>query len=1811
MATVQALNPDGYLGACEIDMTVNPNFKFGSLTINCIGTCTVTHSGTLISVSNSFSASSSSRMDMMFIKLIAKEVHINVLAGHVHIYNGALTQLSDISTDNGDIVYQSLSSFTVLASNNFTFPCLYAPKVVSGSQPKEAFTKCLVVDQTGSGPMPCSVSYSLCTLGDTSCTSSPQMTLKSFRGNVFANLIPEESGYVPDDYQYIMANGTGEILFDKKSNISLTQFNKNFASTALADQMLIVKFGNFECFSTASATFLGATNPAYIAVRPWFMSFFSASLLMGGVSTFTDSPIPGFCPFRTSLTFNDLGEYKSLIMNNIQTPSGKFDISLTYSSNFPQFEEASTKQAGFRGTHGPVQIFDIIPNKDGDYFLTQKNLDGYITLEMTVIVSLLLCFLMGVLFEYILIILLLALLENFMNKTKHLKEYLKRGGDISKTAVRALTTNINSDDIAKTETGNRSDFPIVKLINMLPSQYMLMDLLVRELKGYIFTSSQEFFKLLFIEVEENSIDDTFKPIQYAVIKELYEKICFLNQTAEDDLKSEGNLKYLNKIGFSFETLKDSTTQVLRKVKWVLPTQKKDMTSVPNDISSFEQFFRRKVETTEFDEDMIDFEEFKKKYEAWCTENKLEPIVITRTMLFDIFGVVSDKKEVSFLKRSMESQQESKTYYNVSIDRVEKEIEILKAGSESKKKLPREKGEKKRFDYFPFLLDLISVGSHILVISFLVAIPIILPFFVEVEYNKYSISDYNYGISYDDLLKAPYLLLRKATTCSKITWAFCIIGITYWCFAFIDLLSYYIYTPLRYAGFSEMGKAQEDIPGWAKVIQKISWVYVLLILMVVAMYICLILVWALLGAILNPNAYLAYASGASTLVTFVTAKYSEFMKMFTMGVKGLQDKLMEKFKSFATDMMKKILSSLNLENTEMGKALTDAAQSDDPLGNLKSRAAAVVGNTPLGKQLASFGLDINQAMAIAQGDMTAVAELAAKQGIPPPIVNIIVALVKGNKQRVIECIEEIAKTIQIPPVVVRLGQSMLSINNEKSVTSLVSLITLEWADFIKANLPQGERSPTFDLIKEILPQLILALNDLKKEEEEVFVETLEKMNTYVITAMKKIVEIEMMKDPNAKFKYFTKGDLPKFAIPPFVLNALELHKMYGSEGGQINLATIQKALFVLLETFSKVNKKILSFIFMIINEGLEGSSTGGEQTYIYSRTEQYELIKFIETELGLPSSLLQLIWKIWKEDYVCDQDMIDELTDILKKLSRGIKKDFVKFAFDLLPLMNLTSGKRSIVLESAKFGVKTEYARIVALIGKMDKDFEIIDKVIDGPVIRQIGEKVHISPQLMKGIILFVSGYYSHAPVTGFIEDVCLRAKIKPNYAPMVLSIIVALVSNDCHELLPSLHLLGIKESQWILLGKKMLHPMNIPDKYFVELKLDLEEPAIKFRNAIDVNDKEMWERWLGELKDLLSGYSKTAKERAKKAAEDAKLEGNYVLKEVKKEEEVKEEENEEGKEEGNEEGKEEKKVDVNDVKVGVKEQKEGDNQISAALKDKRERVKRFLNIDSGDTNQELVKELLINCPILPKSEREKINQLVENITKVSQIKDLTWLSDISLMERAMKTITNDLQYEGKFFQGLFDFIHMRSKETFLEGAKNIMDYVLTPTEIKPFMKYMANVYEKQSGLENAERVVGILADKFKIPTVILSKIILPSLRGGKTYQIEDVYLLLNQFGLNVEDKDAFTLNFGNISLSSEDIRYYLSGIVVHDPRAFIQFSSALKVPPSLLALFSGSLDLSPYDKIKKIVKCYKGIATKLGCSIDLYYSVVAMVFLFY
>jgi len=51
-----------------------------------------------------------------------------------------------------------------------------------------------------------------------------------------------------------------------------------------------------------------------------------------------------------------------------------------------------------------------------------------------------------------------------------------------------------------------------------------------------------------------------------------------------------------------------------------------------------------------------------------------------------------------------------------------------------------------------------------------------------------------------------------------------------------------------------------------------WVIVLVAIYATVVYVALVAIWLMLGAIINPTAFLPYATSAATFLTIVTTKY---------------------------------------------------------------------------------------------------------------------------------------------------------------------------------------------------------------------------------------------------------------------------------------------------------------------------------------------------------------------------------------------------------------------------------------------------------------------------------------------------------------------------------------------------------------------------------------------------------------------------------------------------------------------------------------------------------------------------------------------------------------------------------------------------------------------------------------------------------------------------------------------------------------------------------------------------------------------------
>ena len=152
-------------------------------------------------------------------------------------------------------------------------------------------------------------------------------------------------------------------------------------------------------------------------------------------------------------------------------------------------------------------------------------------------------------------------------------------------------------------------------------------------------------------------------------------------------------------------------------------------------------------------------------------------------------------------------------------------------------------------------------------------------------------------------------------------------------AFFELIVYYATMPfpldtLKY--FSDMKKEERSIQrgqGELKtarnimslISQTIQWVYIFFFVTLILGYIGLVLVWSILGAILNPTAYLYYAAAAGTFITYIGVKYKQLQDMQKQGFSNIMKIIEAKAKAMIDQVLKKVISAVGVSD-DMAKAI---------------------------------------------------------------------------------------------------------------------------------------------------------------------------------------------------------------------------------------------------------------------------------------------------------------------------------------------------------------------------------------------------------------------------------------------------------------------------------------------------------------------------------------------------------------------------------------------------------------------------------------------------------------------------------------------------------------------------------------------------------------------------------------------------------------------------------------------------------------------------------------------------------------------------
>ena len=106
----------------------------------------------------------------------------------------------------------------------------------------------------------------------------------------------------------------------------------------------------------------------------------------------------------------------------------------------------------------------------------------------------------------------------------------------------------------------------------------------------------------------------------------------------------------------------------------------------------------------------------------------------------------------------------------------------------------------------------------------------------------------------------------------------------------------------------------------RLFSNVEWIFIFFFVFCYSSYIGLVTIWLILGAIINPNNFLVYATTSLTFVTFVVTKYNQFKNLSKNGFKIVSDmvfsSLQVQLSSIAEVMikdMKKVYFYFNFNN----------------------------------------------------------------------------------------------------------------------------------------------------------------------------------------------------------------------------------------------------------------------------------------------------------------------------------------------------------------------------------------------------------------------------------------------------------------------------------------------------------------------------------------------------------------------------------------------------------------------------------------------------------------------------------------------------------------------------------------------------------------------------------------------------------------------------------------------------------------------------------------------------------------------------------
>ncbi|CAD8105620.1 unnamed protein product [Paramecium sonneborni] len=981
VANLTFYNPTNDLRKCIVDLQLPVNIDEFKFICRYQSECILAFGLQNFKVTQKFNASSESQAKMQInIRNIETEnfIYNSSSSGNLFV-NNFLISKADIRLNQGDIFLQSTKPYSLNFSSQSQSICATSQKII-----QENINDCnLTKNEQGNVDKECTGFLSLCSAN--SCDIKQTINIIANSSKIYANTLSEIGKPLIQNIYEVEVFKTspfdsGQLNFDQESLFKIQNFVNKSGSENIAIRLDVG--GHYLLQHSLSTFWTYFSNPSYAAFQPWWLSAFSGTFLNPSFEHMYVRLESGFCPQNVAMNAEQILEISDLIKRTFNTTYGKAiliqkdndmmeDDVLNLNINYYGFNPLEQKQKG------QFEKWSTIENIADNIIFQPLEYDPFFIAAITL--SLFSSLIFGVFQAFT--------LESCTQISNYNETAQQKKSNLTET-IKQMIKKLN-------QIGSQKDPPI--LLGVL--SYIFYFLCQSQLKSApklffntLFTKSKikiknfEFIFQTFI-IKINYYDDS---IDEEEINEQYEQFCYLNKLTIEPLSQQ--IELLKQYGYEFVEKQD--VLILSKIKMNPNPKSLDSISYEEKTSknSIELFISTQCLLTGIPADVIRSDKLEKAYVDFCGKT-LTILEFNAKVISDNYNLsISDLKAFELNQVIVPNSQRysrvfrllrkfakfipliDDNYFGQSIFKIKKDSKINQCQQnpiESLRKIVNQDLNYNMFiqslifnyherfwnrnykyqgsnsglilsDLFEVLYieDWVLSDLFIIFCNLLVTMLTIIPmlFFivlVNASYSPFSIYNPNTLLFMDDVLYRPWLIIGYFGNADD------------WVLALGILLTYYaiisfIFQSVKYlssqfpeeVGFIQEFKLYQN--NVLKYFNLFQWLQFLLLAFSSFIYFGLIIVWLLLGAIINPNLYLVYSSSALSLVAFIAVQISSIKSIYEQvcgEIKKIVNEIfLRTFGNFAGSLIKEIQIVSDLSITIINsKNMNEAKQAAKNLG----------------------------------------------------------------------------------------------------------------------------------------------------------------------------------------------------------------------------------------------------------------------------------------------------------------------------------------------------------------------------------------------------------------------------------------------------------------------------------------------------------------------------------------------------------------------------------------------------------------------------------------------------------------------------------------------------------------------------------------------------------------------------------------------------------------------------------------------------------------------------------------------------------------